>query len=337
MRKKISLISFFLFVIVLVSALLVTYKFIQSPEKPVEKVNVETKRKENIKNKNFQQGNTSGNLSNDQGRFSFGPKYSYKTKINGNMTELIKYKQLTDNGDIVMSSDDIRLLNQIGNYLYCVVDKNGTSKIAKIDVDNNDLMYIETTASTKKITSLIFDNNFAYYTVKDDSCIYKLNEDDSIKKIYNPSEFVGDSNLIGVLNGELYFINTKGLISVSIADNYPRLISSDLNSCLQNPILTKDGVVFFSNLRKDGLSFINLSNNDEFNLSVKNIKFFNYIDGFLFVSDGINVEISSDYINFKKIDEIKLENQPFYLSDKYLVFNNKDELKLYQITWLLVS
>lgn len=331
-EKKVTAFSFLMFVLVLILSMVSTYKFVSTKTKKVVNNKTEEKLANSVK-LSFQQGNISGNLSTG-GRFSYDDTFEYISLKENGRSSLYKIKNNKEK-ELIMSSDDIRLLNQIDKYLYCVVDKNSKSTVAKIDVDTNEMMYLKTTES-QYINSLIFNKDCAYYTVKNSSNIYRLNADDSITKIYDATEFAGDSYLIGIFNDSVMFINGRGLFGCSNS-GVLKLINSDISSMHQNPILANDKIIFFSSLRKDGVSVLDLNTNEIKKIEEKNISFYNFIDGFLFITDGANVKVSSDYKNFNKVEDIKLNNQQFYLTNKHLVVNDNGELKYYKISWILTS
>lgn len=331
-EKKVPIFSFLMFLLVLILSMLSTYKFVNIPKKD-NAVDQVDKKFTNDTKLSFQQGSTSGNLSAD-GRFSYGDNCEYISLRENGRANLYKIKNNKEK-ELIMSSDDIRLLNQIGKYLYCVIDKGEKSTVAKIDIDTNEMMYLKTTESSH-INSLMFNRDYAYYTVKGSSNIYRLNEDDSITKIYESLEFAGDSFLIGIFKDSVIFVNSRGLFGCSNSGKLSP-INSEISSIYQKPILANDKVIFFSNLRKDSVSILDLNTNEVTKIEEKNISFYNFIDGFLFITDGTNIKSSSDYKIFNKIEDIKLKNQQFYLTNKHLVANNNGELEYYKISWILTS
>lgn len=329
---------FGIFIVILMLALFSTKKFIKNYDINTSVNNPEEKNKKiaSVEKNAKQQGNTSGNLSINNGSFSFGPKYNYLVVQNKNLKDLKKYSKLEEDGKVIFSSNDIKYLNQFGNYLYFVTTHKNKEKIVKMDIENDDMMYIETSVSNN-INSLTIDKNFIYYTVKQDPNIYRINEDDSIKKVYSDNNFKGNLKTIGINNGFLYFFNSTGAFKLDLNTQECFLVSANISSDIQSPILTNNGIVYFSNLRKDNVSFFDFKDNSNIIMNINNIKFYNYIDGFLFLSDGINVYETSNYIDFKKINEIKLENNPFYLSDKYLISVKDSVITTYKINWILTQ
>lgn len=287
-------------------------------------------------NLGLQTGNISGNLMQEHGPFASSGKYIFYTKSNNGLTELYKADTGLKNKELVMSAKDIRSLNIINKYLYCIVDKESYSLVAKIDVDTSEMMYLETTKSPY-ITSLIFDNQFAYFTIKNDSNVYRINDDDSIKKIYSPNNFLGSSHLVGVNNGSIYCINTKGLISVNYEGESNNILTNEITSVYQKPIMTRDSIVFFEDLTQRSLAVFDLEEKNIKKIKKDNVKFYNYIDGFLFISNGEKVEYTTDYINFNKANDIKLNNSPFFLSNKHLTYFQNGEPIQNQINWILIS
>lgn len=336
---------FILFLLVLALSLFGTFAFgrqpFNSPALKKERTNV-------VKvGKQYQVGNTSGNLAQQtngsHGLLSSSGNITYKVQKQNGLTNLVKYKN--EKPETIMSLKDIRLLNIVGNYLYFIGDKaenkENTSTVAKIDIETDELMYIETTKSTS-INSLTFDSKNAYYTVKDDHNIYMLKEDDSIRKIHQTKSNQGFPSIVGIHDGFLYFINTSALYKLNLADYKAMPISYDYATKEHNVIIANSGIFTFGSLDNKSIICLDFNGKETNKLQWKNkIKSFNVIDNVLFFYDGENVYyVNVDNIDtVKKIEGVNPKTPSLYLTDRYLITEDDIYGKAIfnKIAWILAS
>lgn len=295
-------------------------------------------------------GNTSGNyaqsLNNERGLVAYFDDFLYYNKEQGDKVMLIKTDSYTNEEDVLYSGNRIKNISALENTVVGTVTLANGNDILKDYIillskhgDSTEVLY---KTESDFITSVICDKNTIYYT-NESNGIYaidlKTKEISTTAKISQKSDY---PVLFAMQDNNLYYMDGKSVSLCNVISGETRVVSYKYTSILQQPILYKNTIYLFSDLKKKeihalspetGASSVLISETAlRENLDAVS---FNIGLQYLFMTDGEKV----CYVNLDTPEQIEIlkgfepANESIFLTDDSIAVVDK-EASFFPVNWI---
>ena len=316
-------------------------------------------------------GSTSGNLaqhysgSNTYGMMVFDDKYLYKSeKISDKIFTIKKYlfSDLVNGkteGEQILTGYEIHSLFLIDSNLYFISTSQNEELekcevIAKISTNGDDYYEFKYSQSSK-ITSMVTDGEYFYYSQEESNDIYALSIDGNIRiTLLDEESSKGTPYIFGFLDNNIYYVNGYEMATLNVQTGIKTVISNQYCSKQQLPFIHNGKIYSFRNLAKTQLDEIDIKTNEinsifedttlltstnQYSQTINNI---NCIDNFIFLNSNEKIyyiDLKSTQKQISLLKETTCDSTTIYLNQKYLITEDSEygEPHVTAITWLLAK
>lgn len=316
-------------------------------------------------------GSTSGNLaqhysgSNTYGLMVFDDKYLYKSeKISDKIFTIKKYlfSDLVNGkteGEQILTGYEIHSLFLIDSNLYFISTSQNEELekcevIAKISTNGDDYYEFKYSQSSK-ITSMVTDGEYFYYSQEESNDIYALSIDGNIRiTLLDEESSKGTPYIFGFLDNNIYYVNGYEMATLNVQTGIKTMISNQYCSKHQLPFIHNGKIYSFRNLAKTQLDEIDIKTNEinsifedatlltstnQYSQTINNI---NCIDNFIFLNSNEKIyyiDLKSTQKQISLLKETTCDSTTIYLNQKYLITEDSEygEPHVTAITWLLAK
>lgn len=360
-QSSIDFILCVLLAVVFAASIFVSYKFLTYDYKSSEST-LDDNRSITVPYDGLIEGNTSGNMAQymidgSKNRVSYGSfcvksKYMYYKKEDRNKAYLIKSSVDNPSSEYpILEGYDVEYINAVNNKLFFVARLAGTfdcKRIYTMDLEGGDMTAFDL-GFTRSVSSMVTNSNYLYFTVEGSPNIYSISLDG--KRINSLASFTDSEigvRLFGVDKTHVYFVNDGYMGKVDFSTGEKTRLTNDCFGIYQCPILTPDGIMFYSSISNTDYMFISKAGGPASKLfnaaQVQKIletdsfvRYVNYSSGYVFLVIGQNVyyaPFGSSELNLLKGITLS-ENGRAFFSDEYCIGETEDGLKSININWIL--
>lgn len=309
------------------------------------------------------EGNSSSNLaqyrlSETNNRVSYGDfcvksNSIYFQKNKNKKTYLMKSSKTNPASESpLLEGYDISYINVSNNMVYFIgkkQDSKSASKIYMMGAEGESFQEIETEL-TKDITSLVTNSNYLYFTVDGSSKVYTSSMDGQKVLPLACSDIGGtDIRIFGVDKNFLYCVTGKACVKIDFSTLTTNKITNDCYSIYQSPVLTSDGILFYSSITSDEYLYISKAGGPTSKVlnktqlkevfDGKEIRLVNYSEGYIFLV--VEKDIYYSKLGSSELKQLKginpSENGKVFFDTEYCIVEKEDSLSALNINWLLSS
>ena len=308
------------------------------------------------------EGSTSGNmaqymLDSSKNRKSYGSfcvksKYMYYKKEDRNKTYLIKSAVDSPSSEYpILEGYDVEYINVADGRLFFIARLAGTfdyKRIYSMNLEGGDMSAFEMDFR-RSVSSLVTNSNYLYFTIEGDPSIYSVSLDG--KKVDRLASFTDDEigvRLFGIDKSHIYFINDSYMGKVDFSSGEKTKLTNECFSLYQYPILTSNGIMFYSSISNTDYMFISKAGGPStklFNVSQIGsiletedpVRYVNYSSGYVFLVVGQSIY----YTPFGSSDLSLLKGMTLsdggsvFFNDEYCIGETDDGIRSININWLL--